>query len=322
MSDKLNNILQNLQSEYSSILKEEGSTQHINKEIEEIVNSTFDKLHNQIDQESELFMQHIENYIINYGNESFSHSDKNDSSQPGEAGNDAVDVKTKIKNLMSTLESMIDFTTKNEEIIKYVNEAPLEKLITINRKENRIDFKNVKIDKRVIYGSKNFVDVNWSKTQAAHKNTTKVSSDGKTLILNNTSCWNFQSSEEEFSEGVVEFNIEVENLSGDDHFYLGICNESKNLKTNSGCLCCANPNTWYFDRTGQISCDNSAKIDKISISKDQGSFKVTITCDFDNKTIFFKDENTEKGPFNIKGEKFKLLSSTCNNFTGTVKITN
>lgn len=319
MVDKLSKLLESVKLEYNSLLNSE-SINKVEDEIDIQIDNKFKIIHDQVDNAADTFLIAIEDYINNFSSRLNETIIKDDMPPGGEEAGEIKDVKLKIKNLMSNLEFMITYTSNNEEILKYIKTAPLNKLIKINKRDNRIEFNNLKLDKESIFQSNsNRVDLNWSRSQAAIKNTALISNDGKTLSINSTSCWNFQCSEEYLENGINEIELKVEGLTGDSHFYFGICNDSKDISSNSGCLCCQNPNTWYYDRNGQISCNNVLVSGKIEV-KIKPDFIVKLIVDLDNKTIKFVEDEIESDSFPITGNKFKLLVSNCNSYKGKITI--
>jgi hypothetical protein len=318
MVDKLSKLLDSVKLEYNSLI----SSEKINKVDDEIdlqIDNKFNIIHDQVDNAADVFLMAIEQYINNFSSH-LNDTIIKDDLPPGEAAGEIVDVKKKIKDLMSNLESMITYTSKNEEILNYIKTTPLNKLVKINKKEDRIEFNTFKLDKEAIFkGNSAAISLTWSQSQASIKNTAKISNNGKTIAIDSTSCWNFQCSEEQLESGINEIELQVEELTGDSHFYFGICNEYKVINGNNGCLCCQNPNTWYYDRNGQISCNNVLNSGKIAVTI-KPNFTVKLIVDVDNKTIIFKEDDLESSPFPINGNKFRLLVSNCNSYKGKITI--
>ena len=319
-SDKLNSIIENLKEEYLKLVIDKSSKFGADQ-MKSSLSNTVDKIHKELDEEAEELITQVVDYLQSYNLnvDKSKYIPKEDNSTEI-----AKDIKNKIKDLMSSLENMISVTSINEEVIEYFKTTPIEKLITIH--SNRLIFKNIRISNSSIYrrgkkGGKDTTDYVWDADQVNYRKKCKIEEDGKLLKVNNSSCWNFTTIEPKIEEGLAELTLEGTNLVGDDHFYIGICNELKNLKTDSGCLCCSNPNSWYYDRAGKVSCDSTLDKGKIEIT-DKKNFNAKVIVDYDNMEISFEENDKTAGPFKIHGKSFKFMISSCNSYTGSVRILN
>lgn len=311
MANIVNACLKKLLAQYEEILKIQQVEFVGSHEIEKIINDKFEAVYSDLDVQAELFILSVADSISQYN---LKKSNEFKLDEVLEAG----DVKNKIKNLMHDLENLINFTSFNEEIIKHVKEAPLDKLIKFNKNTDTIEFKPFKIQSNWLYKNSKSSDLVWDKNQLNYKKKATLDNDGKTLILNSSSCWNFLCTEGSFSEGVIIFSLNLNQMVGDSHFYIGLVNENKNLQVDSGCLCCSNPNSWYYDRDGNVKA-NGISLDKLETTK-SGNFTTKVIADFDNKTVIFEENEKQTPPLLITGTSFRFIISNCNNYTGRVTI--
>jgi len=282
-------------------------------EILQSINKIFDDLHKNLDEESENFIAEI---VKNLPQETEAKIISEAGETPNE--NDNRPMKDKIKELMDNLDVMINSASVVEEVSNYIKDCPLEKLLKINKKENRLKFKKIRLQGVSLYdvGTN---EINFDSTLATRRGRAEVNNDGKQLDINSSSCWNFFATKESFTDGLINFNIEVEISEGDNHFYVGIVNELKDLLSDNGCLCCTNPNSWYFDRAGSISCNNKNGVSTINISNPK-KFTAQIIADLNEKTVIFIDGNSTSSSFPITGKSFRFLVACCNTLKAKVTI--
>lgn len=309
--EKINNILKELKSEY---ILYNNEYLHISRDnLIKKVNLFFDRLHNQVVKEADILINNVLDNLL-YNNKDIdiviSNLHKID---------DIEDTKIKTNHLMSILDNMILITNYNVDLINYFKNTSIDNLLLINN--NNILFKNILLNEKIIYINKLLSNYTWDLDQIGYKNSCSTASNNKILILNNKSCWNFQAVDYLIDKENVIVDFNVKDLLGDKHFFIGICNEKKSLKNDTNCLCCLNPDSWYFDLDGNIYCDNKLLDNRINITNKK-NFNVSISINYNAKKVLFIYNHKYYGPFNIKGNQFRIITSTCNNYTGKVEIIN
>jgi len=237
-----------------------------------------------------------------------------------EINNENLSTQDKIKSLMGNLEAMIEVASINEDIINHIKTCPIDKLLRINKKENKFEFRPLAIKGVKLYGKgKSQSDATWDTELATRNGRAKVLEEGKVLDMTSSSCWNFFATKETFKEGIVKFTISVDISTSDDHFYIGLVNTAKDIKASSGCLCCSNANSWYYDRSGNISSNSVQNSGKLT-TNGRKKFNAQIEADFDAKTVKFTEEGEESANFSLVGDAFRFLVGSCNTCNAKVTI--
>ena len=190
----------------------------------------------------------------------------------------------------------------------------------INKKENKFEFRPFTIKNVKLFGTgKCLSDSTWDKELATRNGRATVLEDGKLLDMKSSSCWNFFATKEEYKEGTVKFAISVDISTSDDHFYVGLVNTAKDIKASSGCLCCSNSGSWYYDRAGNISCNSTQNAGKLNTGG-RKKFTAQVEADFDAKTVKFTEEKEESKTFTLTGDAFRFLVGCCNTCNAKVTI--
>lgn len=307
-----NKLLKTLPDKVEEIMALSKNQEFISEsEIKTTISNFFDDVKTKLEEEEKVF---VETVIANLP-EGQLHLKMKD-----EISNDQISTQDKIKSLMGNLEAMIEVASVNEDIINYVKTSTVDKLLRINKKENKFEFRPMTIKNVKLYGSgKTQSDSTWDKELATRNGRATVLEEGKVLNMTSTSCWNFFATKEEYKEGTVKFTISVEITNADDHFYVGLVNTAKDIKASSGCLCCSNTGSWYYDRSGNCSSNSTQNAGKITTGG-RKKFNAQVEADFDAKTVKFIEEKDESPTFTLVGDAFRFLVGSCNTCNAKVTI--
>jgi hypothetical protein len=307
-----NKLLKTLPDKVDEIMALSKNQEFISEnEIKTTITNFFDDVKTKLEEEEKNF---IETVISNLP-EGQLHLKMKD-----EIENNQLSTQDKIKSLMGNLEAMIEVASVNEEIINHIKSCTVDKLLRINQKDNKFEFRPLTIQKVKLYGcGKSQSDATWDNELATRNSRATVLEEGKVLNMTSSSCWNFFATKESFKEGIVKFTISVDIATADDHFYVGLVNTTKDIKASSGCLCCSNPNSWYYDRSGNISSNGTQNSGKINTAG-RKKFTAQIEADFDAKTVKFTEEKEESTTFPLVGDAFRFLVGSCNTCNAKVTI--
>lgn len=254
--------------------------------------------------------------LIEYGTKTFQKEDKEFGSQMSLEDDSKKDVKTKVHDLVASLDMMLKRTEHIDESIKQLKEEKIEKLLVSSKGE--INFRMFRKFKKAVDG-KSLVELNWAKTQNKSQSSHINTGDETELIVHANCCYNYYQTDRVFTEDniVVEFLVK-DCTKSDQYFYFGVSNESN--QPDSHCMCCSPASVTYFNCNGYVYQNGSSTLEsKLTHSSGERRIRVRLMCS--EKTVYFQlNENDECGPYKLTGTKFKVVSGSCNSLNGTIKI--
>lgn len=254
--------------------------------------------------------------LIDYGTRTFQKEDKDFGSQMSLEDDSKKDVKTKVHDLVASLDMMLKRTEHIDESIKQLKEEKLEKLIVSSKGE--INFRMFRKFKKAVDG-KSLVELNWAKTQNKSQSSHINTSDETELIVHANCCYNYYQTDKTFTEDniVVEFLVK-DCTKTDQYFYFGVSNETN--QPDSHCMCCSPVSVTYFNCNGYVYRNGSSTVEsKLTHSGGERRIRVRLMCS--EKSVYFQlNDNDECGPYKLTGTRFKIVSGSCNSLNGTIKI--
>ena len=254
--------------------------------------------------------------LVEYGSKTFQKEDKEFGSQMSLEDDSKKDVKTKVHDLVASLDMMLKRTEHIDESIKQLKEEKLEKLLVSSKGE--INFRMFRKFKKAVDG-KSLVELNWAKTQNKTQSSHINTSDETELIVHANCCYNYYQTDTTFTEDniVVEFLVK-DCTKTDQYFYFGVSNESN--QPDSHCMCCSPASVTYFNCNGYVYQNGSSTLEsKLVHSGGERRIRIRLMCS--EKNVYFQlNENDECGPYKLTGTRFKIVSGSCNSLNGTIKI--
>lgn len=230
---------------------------------------------------------------------------------------DPESFKGKINVLTNTLGEVLDKTQAIEEIVNDFKTKDINMLV--NTKDDQFNFFSKKRIESLLRG-KLFWNLGWAEEQnkPTYSNTNKE--NPLILDVHGTSCYNYFATDKSIENDSFSVTFETNINKSDGNFYFGVSNENNNY--NSNCMCCTPAYCTYIKSTGNICVGGSITYnEKLKFLENLN----TITIRFDGKekqAYFTVNDNEEQGPYIISGNKFTVVSGSCNTANGYIKIVN
>ncbi len=142
----------------------------------------------------------------------------------------------------------------------------------------------------------------------------------KSLKVHSTCCYCYFMTNRTFDSEDGDFIIEFESTvtQTDNYFYFGIINELFNKE--SSCFCCTTDNSNYIQCDGSI-ITNSIRSNNTDMAWRGNNVCLGMKVLLSQKQIYFYlKDGPEKGPFDIVGNSFRVVSAHCNTGNGTIDI--
>lgn len=256
--------------------------------------------------------------LIDYGTRTFLKEDKDFGSQMSIEDDSKKDVKTKVHDLVASLDLMLKRTEHIDDSIKQLKEEKVEKLLVSNK--GVINFRMFRKFQKAVEG-KSVVELNWARTQNKSQSSHLNTSDETELIVHANCCYNYYQTDKTFTSTddnvIVEFLVK-DCVKSDQYFYFGIANEQN--VPDSHCMCCSPASVTYFNCTGYVYQNGSSTMEsKLVHNSGERRIRVRLMCS-EKKVYFQLNDNDECGPYNLSGTRFKFVSGSCNTLNGTIKI--
>lgn len=291
----------------------ENDGKHKPDQFKEAVESLRSVLHDKVNQAKER--------LTDYGIKAFQKEDKkftDDNSLQKIDEDSTKDVKTKVHDLVASLDGMLKRTEFLDDSINLLKNEPIENLLVSNK--GVIDFKMTRKFQLKVEG-KCLVDLGWLTPQNKPSYSEVDSKDNQKLIIKGTSCYNYYQTDKEFTDENVEVLFLTNGYQANNYFYFGIRNEQN--QPNNHCMCCNPASCLFLRANGNISVNGSStsnsKLNFHFQPKDDHRIKIRFMGS-EKKVYFQVNDNDECGPYILSGNRFTLTSGSCNSINGYIKI--
>lgn len=237
--------------------------------------------------------------------------------------NETFESKTKkVENYMKTLVKKASKVSKIIDKLSNFEGNPYE-LFKLN-KEGKLELKELSKLKLLSSGKKTF-DIEWKKVQNQPSMSSLDPNDSTVLNVKGTGCYNNYLLDKEFTNEDEDAFLEFESTVTQDntYFYFGVINE--NYVVGSSCMCCTPTDACYLYHSGNVNIHGSYQTESAFEFKSKGSAPTSLKMRLsaNSKELYLQvDEKEEKGPYKLRGNKFRVAFGSCNTSRGDIKIVN
>ena len=211
-------------------------------------------------------------------------------------------------------QTILDFIRQKKLKFKNIKKVEKEEIM------KEIDFYNLKEYFKLNCHKKIFLE--WDKNLSKVGTFTINEDDPSNIKIHSTTCYTHFVTNMEFNETSFFCELEVNVNQTDDYLYVGIVNEFYNFSSN--CMCCNPTNSWYVQCNGTIHSNAINTNDNNFVwrsSKIIIGIKVILSSN-SKSVYFYKIGGEEVGPFNLSGDKFRVVCGHCNAGNGEINILN
>lgn len=314
MEDKYKEIYAKLKKETENTLENKNTQQYI-QEFRVAVKSRLQEVHAKLDIEKEkIISMAIDAYKAQINKEVIIHNKKEEDDKLITS-----DFKSKINELMTNLDNIMQKTETIEDTIKVFQTAKINDLLSI--KENELEFKYARKLQYKIMGKINW-DIKWNKMQNKPENSNLDKDDDLLLNINANSCYNYYLTDKEIVDESVLITFETNIYQVNGYLYFGVLNENV-TDLNNNCMCCNIPNAFYLKCDGNLLMNGSLQHYTPLMFKNPGVNTISLRIISREKEMYLKlNEGEEQGPFKISGKKFRITSGSCNCVSGYIRLVN
>ena len=235
--------------------------------------------------------------------------------------NNSKDVKSKVHDLVASLEGMLKRTELIDNTINMIKELPTKQLLKSNK--GILDYKMTR-NFALMLESKSVCEIGWLNPQNNTSNSSQSSEDTKKLNVHSTTCYNYFQTNKEFKNEdniFIEFTTNINQTAST--FYFGIKNE--NVVPSSNCMCCSISNATYFKSNGQLYVNGTSttenKLNWTNPSRVDYNVSIRLVCSL-KKVYFEVNGQGECGPYDLTGTSWTITSGSCGECRGYINIEN